>query len=1012
MHFQHPTTETPPASRPHRRKAPLQLVLILPVALQIVIAVGVTGWLAYLNGQQTVRTLSTQLRQEVAQRVIEYLDDELETSVQLNQENLEYLEFHADRDDLEALGENFWRQLQRYETMGVIYFGHNDGRFVAAQRLEDGEFLFVKRERPPAPAELFGVTNDGEFGEKQGEIEDFIDVRLRPWYVAALQANRTTWGEIFPLQVIPRLDLPSSAPLYADDDEANNPQGVVGNNLTLEAISNFLRELEIGADGRIYILERNGQVVASSRLMRPFLVNQNGTTERILATESQSSRMQQSARFLLQEFGSFAAIQSPHQFTLRIDQESHYLEVIPYRHPQGLDWLIVTVVPESSYMEQIWINRRNTILLSLGALVLASVTGLVTTRWLARSLLQLNGAAKEIAQGNLQQTVATGHIREVNELTDSFNQMAYRLEESFAQLQSLNEALSDSESRLTQFLEALPVGVAVHNAQGNLTYLNQVGKDLLGIQTVEAYQAEMLPEAFQIYRAGTALVYPSEELPSALALRGQTVHRDDLEVLGDEGLTPLEVWASPIFGQAGEVVYAVAAFQDVGDRKRAEQQLTHNALHDALTDLPNRAYLMKRLDMAIQRARQHEGSQFAVLFLDLDRFKVVNDSLGHLVGDELLITIAHQLQNLVRSSDLAARLGGDEFVLLLEDVQDISLVEEIADRVLAEMRSPHHVEGRDVVLSTSIGIVIGTGDYEQASDLLRDADIAMYRAKLRGKAQYVIFDSDMHTQALKQLQLENDFRRALRYMEFVVYYQPIVALDSGKLVGFEALTRWQHPTQGLLYPASFITFAEETGLIVPLDSWVMYDACRQMQKWRSQFPAWQHLRISVNLSARDLTYPRLLEDMQDILTEMQLPPHCLTLELTESLLIEDIDCTLSFLSQIKETGIHISIDDFGTGYSSLSYLHQLPVDALKIDRSFVVQMQAERNQKIASTIITLGHQLGLRTIAEGVETNMQREWLLALGCDFGQGRFFGEALPADQVSTLLSRENQKDVEEG
>jgi len=907
------------------------------------------------------------------------------------------------------VGQYFWRQLQRYETMGVVYFGHTDGRFIAAQRLEDETFLFVKRELPPAPAEVFAATAEGEFGEKQGEINDFIDVRRRPWYIAALEADSMTWGDIFPLQVVPRIDLPASVPLRDDSQEL---LGVVGNNLTLEAISQFLQDLEIGENGRIYILERDGRLVASSTLSRPFLVNQNGTTERILATDSQSVQMRESAQFLREEFGSFEAIQSPRQFNLLIDREPHYLEVIPYHHSQGLDWLIVSVVPESDYMGQIWVNRRNTLLLSLAALVLASVSGLVTTRWLTRSLLQLNQAAKEIAQGNLQQTVATGHIQEVGELTDSFNQMAWQLQESFTQLQSLNSALLESESRLTQFLEALPVGVAVHDAGGNLTYINQVGKDLLGIRDVQTFHTSNLPEAFQIYRAGMPEIYPSEELPSTLALQGQTVHRDDLEVLGDDGLIPLEVWASPIVDQAGVVAYAIAAFQDVSDRKYAEQQLIHNALHDALTDLPNRAYLMKRLDMAIQRAKTHEGSQFAVLFLDLDRFKVVNDSLGHLVGDELLITIANQLQQLVRSSDLAARLGGDEFVLLLEDVQDVLLVEEIAERVLVEMRSPHRVEGRDVVLSTSIGIVIGTGDYDQASDLLRDADIAMYRAKLRGKAQYVIFDSEMHIQALKQLQLENDFRRALRYMEFVVYYQPIVALETGKLVGFEALTRWQHPSQGLLYPSSFITFAEETGLIVPLDSWVMYDACRQMQEWRSQFPQWDHLRISVNLSARDLTHPRLLEDMQDILKEMQLPPHCLTLELTESLLIEDIDYTLHFLAQVKETGIHISIDDFGTGYSSLSYLHQLPVDALKIDRSFVVQMQAERNQEIAATIITLSQQLGLRTIAEGVETNCQREWLLQLGCDFGQGNFFGSALPADRVSALLSRETLLDQDSG
>jgi diguanylate cyclase (GGDEF)-like protein len=1010
MYSQRTTTESSSRSRPYRRKAPLQLVLILPVVLQIVIAVGVTGWLAYLNGQRTVRSLSDQLRKEVAQRVIEYLDDELETSAQLNHDNLELLQFKANLDDLESMGEHFWRQLQRYETMGVIQFGHTDGRFIAAQRLQDNRtFLFIKRELPPAPAEVFYATETGEFGEKQGDITDFVDARQHPWYVSAIEANAMTWGDIFPLQMAPRIDLPVSTPLY---DTENELQGVVGNNLTLVAISQFLQEIDIGENSGIYVLERNGQLVASSSLLRPFLLNPDGTTERIFATERQASRMQESSNFLLEQFGNFEAIQASYQFTLQIDGEPHYLEVMPYNYSEGLDWLIVIVVPEANYMSQIWTNGRNTFWLSMGAVLLASISGFATTRWLMRSLLQLNQAAKEIARGNLQQTVATGHIREVDELTDSFNQMAHQLQESFTQLQSLNDALSESESQLTQFLEALPVGVAVHDAQGNLTYINQVGQNLLGVHNLKAFLSNTFPEASQIYRAGTPEIYPSEELPSVLALQGQTIHRDDLEAMGDNGMIPLEVWASPILDQAGEVAYAIAAFQNVSDRKHAEQQLIHNAFHDALTNLPNRTYLMQRLEMAIQRTKSHEENKFAVLFLDLDRFKIINDSLGHLVGDKLLINIAHQLQRLVRSSDLAARLGGDEFVLLLEDVQDVSFVEEIAERVLMEMRSSHHLEGRDVVLSTSIGIVIGTGDYEQASDLLRDADIAMYRAKTRGKAQYVIFNSEMHIQALRQLQLENDFRHALRHTEFLVYYQPIVNLKMGNLVGFEALVRWQHPTQGLLPPGSFITFAEETGLIVSLDAWVMYEACRQFKEWRSRFPQCQHLRISINLSARDLSEPHLLEDMKDVLSEMQLPPHCLTLELTESLLIEDIDCTLRFLTQAKAAGIHISIDDFGTGYSSLSYLHQLPVDSIKIDRSFVIQMQAERDQEIAATIVTLSRQLGLRTIAEGVETDLQRKWLLDMGCNFGQGHFFGQALPAHQIPALLSRASllDEDVE--
>ena len=982
------------------QSAPLWVVLTVPFMVQVTAAVGVTGWLSFRNGQAAVQDLSAQVRTAVMQRIYYYLENQLEDAQKINQANLELLETNTiDLTDLNALGEHFLRQLQLHENTGVIYFGLADGRFIAAQRTSGQPFTMIKREQPPAPAEVYGITPDGRLGAYQRTIPEFIDIRERPWYVAAQQQQTFTWGEIFALQVVPRLDLPSSVPLVGSDGQL---RGVLGNNLALDAISQFLAEVKFSASGHTFIMERDGDLVASSMVAKPFEEIARGETRQIKGVNSSEPLIQQTAAFLIETFGGVETIENPQQLEVWVEGDRHFVSVLPYRDEWGLDWLIVAVVPEADFMGQIQANTRTTIGLCLVALVLASLSGILTTRWLTRPLLYLNRAAKEIAQGNLAQTVPVGRVQEVGELAASFNQMVRRLDQSFMDLRSLNQALGDSEDRLNQFLEALPVGVAVHDPSGNLTYINQVGKDLLGVQHLPGTQSQELVGAFQIYRAGTGSPYPSAELPSAKAMAGTAAWADDLEVLSPGQAMPLEVWATPIFDPQGQVVYAIAAFQDISDRKQAEQQLIYNALHDTLTDLPNRAFLMNRLELAIHQVHQHPDAQFAVLFLDLDRFKMVNDSLGHLIGDELLVTIADKLQQLVRPVDIVARLGGDEFVVLMEPVTGLGEVIQGADRILAELRSPLQIENRDVVLSASIGIVLGTADYQDASDLLRDADIAMYRAKAGGKSQYVVFDAAMHTEVLKQLQVEHDLRRAIAQQEFVLYYQPITSMTSSQLIGFEALVRWQHPSQGLVEPGQFIAIAEEIGLITLLDTWVMQAACQQLAYWHQQYPQWAGLKVSINLSTQDLCHPDLLHYIETALATSGLPGSCLTLEITESMLIDNIADTIQFLHQVKALGVQVSIDDFGTGYSSLNYLYRLPVDALKIDRSFVVQLhEDQKNQNIAETIISLTNQLGLAAIAEGVETAQQRDWLQRLGCEFGQGFFFSSPLSAADIEAQL-----------
>jgi len=441
---------------------------------------------------------------------------------------------------------------------------------------------------------------------------------------------------------------------------------------------------------------------------------------------------------------------------------------------------------------------------------------------------------------------------------------------------------------------------------------------------------------------------------------------------------------------------------DVTDRRQFEQQLVHDALHDVLTGLPNRALFVDRLGHALNRARRNPAYHFAVLFLDLDRFKMINDGLGHAIGDQLLITIAHRLEDCLRPGDTAARLGGDEFTILLDDVQDEQIVHEIADRAQQALSASIQLGDQDVFTTASIGILLSSGDYESATDMIRDADTAMYRAKLAGKACAMLFDPAMHIQIMSDLHLEADLRGAIEREELRIHYQPIVALETGQIAGIEALVRWQHPQRGLLLPAEFLDVAEESGLIVPLSWWVLHQACRQLRTWQQQIPGAESLWVSVNLSAKQLAQPNVVNLICDILAATGLASHSLKLEITEHTLVEHGEITTRVANQIREIGIQLCIDDFGTGYSSLSYLHQLPVDVLKIDRSFISQMgQGGDRNEIVRTILGLARTLGMKAVAEGTETIQQADELRRLACDFSQGWLFSKALSALDLEAMM-----------
>jgi len=573
-------------------------------------------------------------------------------------------------------------------------------------------------------------------------------------------------------------------------------------------------------------------------------------------------------------------------------------------------------------------------------------------------------------------------------------------------LRRAERARAESEDRFRRIIETSPDGIWVHRA-GRTLFVNPAMAEILGLPDSAALIGRSIYE----------FVLPEDELMVRERVDGAEKHGrsapPDLRTLRrlDGSLVRTDVAVEPTSWEGQPACLALV--RDVSARiaaqealreteERYAQKLLHDAMHDALTGLPNRALFMEELMLAIDRRRRRPAYGFTVLFLDLDRFKLINDSLGHLAGDALLVELAKRIQRCLRPGDRVARLGGDEFTVLLDDIEDVGSATRIADRIQAELEAPFEVNGREMFSSASIGIALSQTGYEDPEAVLRDADLAMYRAKSRGGARYEVFDLGMHASAVQRLELETDLRRAIERGEFRLLYQPVFRSSGGAVVGFEALLRWEHPRRGLVDPGVFIQIAEETNLTVLIGRWVLEEACRQLRDWQKLAGPRRPIGMGINVSGRQLLGPGLVNEVAQSIRRCEIDPDHIILEITENVLMQDAEVAADVLNALKALGVRVYMDDFGTGYSSLSYLRRFPVDGIKVDRFFVSRMDEPENLELVRTVVSLARNLSLEVVAEGVENHQQLAQLQAMGCSFVQGFLLSQPLTAQDAVRLLA----------
>jgi diguanylate cyclase (GGDEF)-like protein/PAS domain S-box-containing protein len=881
------------------------------------------------------------LRQAVQERILQGLKHYLEIPHLVNQINKTAIELHQlEVQNMAALRQHFFQQMKLFPSLSGIQVGTEQADYLGILDLGNRTpTVEIKRGQLGSHKYAYALDAEGQQTETCLGFSQDYDPRKRPWYIEGCNADpdRPAWSPVYQYSssVSVQLGVMATQPFF---DSNGHRLGVLGCDLALTHISQMLAALQDNMLGTCCILERSGDLIASSSHLTPFTVR-DGKAIRLPAQACPFLDKNQILADIVQQWGGWQHIHTPRQLEYPSNGQLYLVDICPLAPDLGLDWLVITCIAASDLLPDL-----------------------------------LTAAPDPVAD-------SLASLQQINQY------LRAEVQEQAEALRASRQALKRSEERWQLALEGANDGLWDWNLETNEVFFSERWQEISG------YRSGELAHHFEEWKQR---IHP-DDLSGVMAaiqahLHGETnyyviEHRTRCK---DGSYKWVLDRGKAFWNQAGQPVRMVGSRSDTTTRKLMESRLIFQAEHDAMTGLSNRSALVNYLQQLLELSQP----SLTVIFIDIDRFKAVNDSLGHTVGDQLIINFAQGLKTIMRVNDIVARLSGDEFVILMQSVMDAVAIQKLVERIKIALQQVVVHLNIGTPLSLSIGITTSDQSHGTPHDFLRDADIAMYAAKYAGGNRHVFFEPALREQSCKHLKLESDLKRGIEQHELIAYYQPIVCLKTLRPTGFEALIRWQHPHRGMVSPAEFIPLAEKTGLIIPIGQWILEQASQQLQQWQVQYAALEPMTLHVNVSVKQFYQPDFIQQIDYLLEHLQLQPESLWLEITESCFIEKAEVALETMNALKRRRVRLCIDDFGTGYSSLSYLHNLPVDTLKIDRSFVSRMvNTDQGIAMIRAILAMSQSFGIQVVAEGIETSDQLAKLQELGCDFGQGFLF--ARPGD-----------------
>lgn len=984
-------------------KKSLGFVLIVPFVIQIILIGGLVAWLSFMNGQTSVNTITNNLRSEVSKRIEDHLGEFLYTPIHINNTNANLITSGLlDANNSVEIQRFFLNQVRHIDSITSMYFGNVDGGIVGAGREgATGNYYIYKTENAlPGNFLKYSVDAHGNQDQLLANIHNF-DARTRPWYTNAMLTKTDSWSGIYSLVTGQDLAIASSQPVYNAD---NDLIGVASVDIFLSHLSNFMQDLEISENGIAFVVEPTGELIATSSSNSPVQIQNEGKEpSRIKAKESQTKIIADTAAFLREQFGEYYNISSTQQFDFSIEHNRQFVQVTPLTESYGLNWVIVVVVPEADFIGPVERNNLITSFAIIAALILTILFNIFLLRRINKPVAQLSRFTHLIGNERWEGIKSIqSWILEFDLLGDSFIKMGQKLRMSLQNLKDeieerkiIENNLKLSEDQHRTLLENIPIGVFRTAMNGDIITANKAAYEMFGFSMSEAHLFTNIRSQY---------LHPEQrEKVLQLINENQEVIDFEIEFKRRNGR---RFWSSVTCHllkdeNSGEMTLD-GTIEDITERKLASDQLRYIATHDRVTELPNRVLFEDRLKHALKIADRN-ATKVVVLLLDLDNFKSVNDAFGHKQGDRLLNLIGQRLLTCVRSSDTVSRFGGDEFTILLEGITQLDTTHLILEKILAAVSEPVTLNNAEVYVTCSIGVSAYPINGHNADELIQNADHSLYKVKDNGKNDFQFYSTEMKSEVLERLELKNFLRKALEMRELAVHYQPLIDSSQHKVYGAEALLRWNHPNLGLLYPGSFFSLAEETGLIVPIGTWILEQACRQMKSWLDD--GLSLTRMTVNISHRQLKSADLVNVIKTALNNSGLPSEMLELELSENILFKETEIDLSILDEIKALGVRLAVDDFGTGFTSLSRLTGFDFDTLKIDRYFAIHSTSKKDAGIVEGIILIAKNLGLEVIAEGVETREELTFYQTYGCKNMQGWYYSKALPAGDFKNYVLKQD-------